>query len=186
MVNPPEPATFRPAKRDKSVTVLQNSAPFPHTGHVTTSRFGLDGRGHPVHHGSDGSHVHLHGQTSLRRTRDFFSDSTGVRRTMSRLNVVELRQTLADVLNRAEYRGEWTIIHRRGKDVAAIVSIPDLRLLERAIAELEDRIDIEESKAALAESDERIPFSEVRRSLGLTDEPTKKPRGRKTKQTIHP
>jgi prevent-host-death family protein len=105
---------------------------------------------------------------------------------MSRLNVVELRQTLADVLNRAEYRGEWTIIHRRGKDVAAIVSIPDLRLLERAIAELEDRIDIEESKAALAESDERIPFSEVRRSLGLTDEPTKKPRGRKTKQTIHP
>ena len=35
---------------------------------------------------------------------------------MTRLNVVDLRQSLADVLNRAEYRGEQTVIHRHGKD----------------------------------------------------------------------
>ena len=35
---------------------------------------------------------------------------------MIRLNVVELRQSLADILNRAEYQGERIVIHRRGKE----------------------------------------------------------------------
>jgi prevent-host-death family protein len=87
-----------------------------------------------------------------------------------RLNVVELRKSLADILNRAEYRGERVVIHRRGKDAAAIIPIEDLRLLERLIEEAEDRLDVEAARAALAESDERIPYTEVRRNLGLTDE----------------
>lgn len=60
---------------------------------------------------------------------------------MMRLNVVELRQSLADVLNRAEYRGDRIVIHRRGKDAAAIISIEDLKLLERLIEDAEDRLD---------------------------------------------
>jgi len=87
-----------------------------------------------------------------------------------RLNVVELRKSLADILNRAEYRGERVVIHRRGKDAAAIIPIEDLRLLERLIEEAEDRLDVAAARAALAESDERIPYTEVRRNLGLTDE----------------
>jgi antitoxin (DNA-binding transcriptional repressor) of toxin-antitoxin stability system len=35
---------------------------------------------------------------------------------MMRRNFVELRQSLADILNRAEYQGERIVIHRRGKD----------------------------------------------------------------------
>ncbi len=88
---------------------------------------------------------------------------------MMRLNVVELRQSLAEILNRAQYRGERIVIHRRGKDAAAIVPIEDLRLLERLIEEAEDRIDVEAARAALAESDVRLPYEEVRASLGLND-----------------
>ena len=89
--------------------------------------------------------------------------------TMKRLSVVELRHTLADVLNRAEYQGERIVIHRRGKDAAAVIPIKDLQLLERLIEEAEDRLDVEAAHAALAESDDRIPYAEVRRRLGLDD-----------------
>ena len=89
---------------------------------------------------------------------------------MMRLNVVELRQSLGDVLNRAEYQGERVIVHRRGKDSAAIISIEDLRLFERLLEAEEDRIDVEAARVALAASDALIPYVELRRRLGLTDE----------------
>jgi prevent-host-death family protein len=89
---------------------------------------------------------------------------------MMRLNVVELRQSVADILNRAEYQGERIVIHRRGKDAAAIIPIEDLKLLERLIEDAEDRLDVETARAALAESDGRISYAEVRRKLGLDDE----------------
>ena len=54
-----------------------------------------------------------------------------------RLNVVELKNSLGDVLNKAEYQGERIIVHRRGKDPAAIISIADLRLFERLLEEAE-------------------------------------------------
>ena len=89
---------------------------------------------------------------------------------MTRLNVVELRQSLADVLNRAEYRGERIVIHRRGKDAAAIISIEDLKLLERLIEDAEDRLDVTAAREALAESSERIPYAKARERSGLDDE----------------
>lgn len=88
---------------------------------------------------------------------------------MIRLNVVELRQALADVLNRVAYQGERVVIHRRGKDAAALVSIEELNLLDRLIREAEDRADAEAARAALAESDERVPYEEFRRKMGLAD-----------------
>jgi prevent-host-death family protein len=88
---------------------------------------------------------------------------------MKGINVAELRQTLAEVLNRAGTRGERIRIQRRGKDVAAIVSIEDLELLERLIAEEEDRIDLAASDAALADPSDRIPYAEFRRQMGLGD-----------------
>ncbi|MBI2368711.1 MAG: type II toxin-antitoxin system prevent-host-death family antitoxin [Deltaproteobacteria bacterium] len=82
---------------------------------------------------------------------------------MARLNATKVRNDFADTLNRVAYRGERIILHRRGKDVAALIPIEDLKLLE----ELEDRLDAEAARKALAESDERIPYEEVRRKLGL-------------------
>jgi prevent-host-death family protein len=90
---------------------------------------------------------------------------------MKRLNVVELKNSLGEVLNKAEYQGERTVVHRRGKDAAAIISVDDLKLFERLLAEAEDRADLEAARAALAESDERISYSEFRRKQGLEDEP---------------
>src|SRR3954467_12845485 len=89
---------------------------------------------------------------------------------MQRLNVVELRNSLADVLNRAEYRGERIVIHRRDKDAAAIISMDDLRLLERLVRAEEDRIDTVAALAAREESDERIPLGDLCRELGVSYE----------------
>ncbi len=67
---------------------------------------------------------------------------------MVRINSSEARQDFAEVINRAAYRGERIVLHRRGKDVAAIISLEDLRLLER----LEDEQDLKAAKAALREA----------------------------------
>jgi prevent-host-death family protein len=97
--------------------------------------------------------------------------SDGEDERMKRLNVVELKNSLGDVLNRAEYQGERYIVHRRGKDSAAIISIEDLKLFELLVENAEGRIDIEAARAALAESAERTPYDQLRRRQGLTDEP---------------
>ena len=93
---------------------------------------------------------------------------------MNRLNVVELKNSLGEVLNRAEYQRERTVVHRRGKDAAAIISIEDLKLFERLLEEAEDRDDVQAARAALAESDERVPYGKFRQSQGLDDEPKKR------------
>jgi prevent-host-death family protein len=98
---------------------------------------------------------------------------------MRRLNVVELKSSLGDVLNRAEFQGECTVVHRRGKDAAAIISVEDLKLFERLLEEAEDRADVEAARAALAESDDRISNAEFRRRRGFNDE--SKPKNRRTR-----
>lgn len=68
--------------------------------------------------------------------------------TMAHLPASKARQGFADTINRAAYGKERVVVHRRGKDIAAVVPIDDLRLLE----ELEDRIDLADARAALAET----------------------------------
>ena len=46
------------------------------------------------------------------------------------MNVVDIRNQLADAINRVAYAGERIILERRGKGVAALVSVEDLALLE--------------------------------------------------------
>src|SRR5256885_576933 len=48
-----------------------------------------------------------------------------------KVNIVNVRSNLADTLNRVAYQGERVILERRGKEVAAIVSMEDLAALER-------------------------------------------------------
>ena len=54
------------------------------------------------------------------------------------MNVVDIRNNLADAINRVVYTGERIVLERRGKGVAALVSVEDLALLE----ELENQGDI--------------------------------------------
>jgi prevent-host-death family protein len=81
------------------------------------------------------------------------------------LNSTDARENMAEVLNRVAYAKDRVRITRRGKEVAAVVPIEDLELIER----LEDKIDIREAKKALADvrKNGTIPWAKVKKDLGL-------------------
>lgn len=66
---------------------------------------------------------------------------------MIKLGLSEARNSLPDIANRVAYGGERIIVQRRGKDVAALVSMADLRALE----DMEDRADAAAVAASWAE-----------------------------------
>ena len=78
------------------------------------------------------------------------------------ISITEARDKLADALNRVAYGGERVVLQRRGKGVAAIVSLDDLALLE----ELEDQADIRAAKKALKEKG-GITLDEYRKKHGI-------------------
>lgn len=86
---------------------------------------------------------------------------------MTRLSVGEARKDMAATLNRVAFGGARIVVHRRGKDVAALVPIEDLELLER----IEDRLDVEAALAVEAEAAERgekpVSWEKVKAALGI-------------------
>lgn len=84
---------------------------------------------------------------------------------MKRMNATAVREGLSDILNQVAYAKERVILNRRGKDVAALVSIDDLLLLQA----LEDKLDNEASAAALAEPGASVPWEQVKKELGLPE-----------------
>ena len=70
------------------------------------------------------------------------------------------------MVNRAADHKERTIVSRRGKAVAAVIPIEDLRLLERLTRKERDRRDLEIARAALAESGKTISLRDFMRELG--------------------
>ena len=85
---------------------------------------------------------------------------------MGSVSVTEAREIFSDLLNRVVYAGERVVLERRGKPLAAIVSMDDLRLLET----LEDELDVKAAEAALTapEIREAIPWEKVKTELGLS------------------
>jgi prevent-host-death family protein len=81
---------------------------------------------------------------------------------MSKIRVIDARKDLADILNRAAYGKERVVLTRRGKDVAAIVPIDDLNILEA----MEDHMDVSESERILervrAGSEQLLSLDEVK------------------------
>ena len=75
------------------------------------------------------------------------------------------REQLSTVINKAAFGKERIVLTRRGKEIAAVVPIEDVKLLE----ELEERIDLEEARAALAETKSKgtIPWEKIKADLGL-------------------
>ena len=80
-----------------------------------------------------------------------------------RLTASTARAQFADLVNRAEYAGERTIVHRRKKPVAAVVPIKDLELLER----MEDQLDLEDALKAMKEPGPRVPWEQIKKELKL-------------------
>lgn len=89
--------------------------------------------------------------------------------TMTRLNASKAREEFPDVLNRAAYGKERTIVSRRGKELAAVIPIEDLRLLERLTREEMDRVDLRDARAALAEAKKKgtVTLDRAKKRLGL-------------------
>ncbi len=84
---------------------------------------------------------------------------------MTRLASSELRDNLADTLNRVAYKRERVVLKRRVKDVAALVPLEDLELLRQ----VEDRIDLDAAREALGDSG-ATSWKKVKARLGLRRE----------------
>jgi prevent-host-death family protein len=86
---------------------------------------------------------------------------------MTRLTASEAREGFSDTLNRVAYGGERIVLRRRGRDLAAIVPIEDLALIER----IEDEIDVRQARRALARmkrgGGKPVPLAKLKRELGL-------------------
>jgi prevent-host-death family protein len=88
---------------------------------------------------------------------------------MTRLTTSEARNDFAEILNRVAYQGERVILHRRGKNVAAIIPMEELALLEKLIQAAEDKDDLEEIRKAKKDIARKgtIPWDEIKKELGL-------------------
>jgi len=83
---------------------------------------------------------------------------------MTTVTAKQLKETSAEVLSRVQYGHERVTVTRHGKEVAAVVSIEDARLLER----IEDVLDVHDALAAIEEAEREgtISLSELREKLG--------------------
>jgi len=86
---------------------------------------------------------------------------------MTRLAASRAREDFTDTLERVACEGERIVLRKGKKDVAAIVPLKDLRLLEQ----IEERLDLEDARKALSESrrkgEKPITWEKARRLLGL-------------------
>ena len=88
---------------------------------------------------------------------------------MVKVSSRQARASFSDIINRARYAHERTVITSNGKEVAAVVSTDDLKLLEAILDEMEYRSDVGTAKAALADYEKHggVPLEDVVKRLGL-------------------
>jgi prevent-host-death family protein len=79
------------------------------------------------------------------------------------ISTVDARKKFADIVNKVAYGKESIILTRRGQNVAALVSMEELELLQQ----IEDRIDIKDALKALEENGDNISATEMWKQLGL-------------------
>lgn len=84
---------------------------------------------------------------------------------MTKMPVSEARNDFSEIINIVSYRGDRVVLQRRGKDVAAVVPLEDLELLEA----LEDKLDIDAAKKALKEAAKKgtISWAKIKDELGI-------------------
>ena len=82
---------------------------------------------------------------------------------MDKITTADARKNLAEIINQVAYGKEPIILTRRGKELAALVSIEDLTLLQK----LENQIDIHDAWKAKGEPGDDIHWSDLRKELDL-------------------
>lgn len=84
---------------------------------------------------------------------------------MAKMTAVQARDRFSDLVSRAVFQKEETIITRRSKPVAAVVPIEALALIE----EMKDRLDAEEADRILENTkpEDWIRWKQVKQELGI-------------------
>jgi prevent-host-death family protein len=82
---------------------------------------------------------------------------------MTTVTTAEARKKLAEIVNKVAYGKEPIVLTRRGEEIAALISMEELELLQL----IEDHIDIEDAKKALVEPGGNIPAEKFWKELGL-------------------
>jgi prevent-host-death family protein len=89
---------------------------------------------------------------------------------MYHIPVSEFKNEIAETLNRVVYGKERVLLQRHGKDVAALVSMKELKILEE-IEDMEDEIDLKEALKGLKEiksgKDKVVLWDDVKKHFGL-------------------
>ncbi len=80
----------------------------------------------------------------------------------TRFSSTRARLTITHAVDRATSHGERVVLHRKGKEVAAVIPIEDLRLLES----IEDERDLKAARRAKKEKGS-IPWEKLKSELGL-------------------
>jgi len=79
------------------------------------------------------------------------------------ISTAAARKNFADIVNKVAYGQEPVVLTRRGREVAALVSIDELELLQQ----IENHIDIKDARQALSEPGDNISAEKVWKQLGL-------------------
>ena len=81
---------------------------------------------------------------------------------MTKVSAKQARANFSEMIDQVRTRGERMLVQRNGRDVAALIPVEDLRLLEL----IEDRRDVRAAKKALAE-EARVSWESVKSRLAL-------------------
>jgi len=82
---------------------------------------------------------------------------------VNKITTAEARKYFADIVNNVAYGKDTIVLTRRGKELAALVSIEDLILLQQ----LEDQQDIDDAWKIKNESGDNVKLSDLKKELNL-------------------
>ena len=84
--------------------------------------------------------------------------------TTTSINIAEAKEDFSELVNRVAHNRDRVIITRRGKEIAVLIPIEDLQLLQTQ----QDKRDLAEAVEALKETREHgtITLSELKEEIG--------------------
>lgn len=82
---------------------------------------------------------------------------------INKITTADARKKFSNIINRVAFGDESFVLTRRGEPIAALVSLKELKLLQK----IEDQIDIEDAWKAKNEPGEPIPWEELKKELKL-------------------
>ena len=90
---------------------------------------------------------------------------------MTTLTAAKAQKSFTETLDRVSIGRERIIVKRDGKELAAIIPVEDLKLLERLLEEVEDRglaeLALLRERQAESVGEKPIPWKKARKDLGL-------------------